>query len=241
MDFHEIDCQGDIWVERVAGVPGWVAADEGRVIYDTVTNAFYYGSNAAWIYVGPASTTLEGLAEMATDAEAAAGLDQTRYINPKQLQDNISTAIAASGKIGQVVYDSATPPNVYNGPGWHNTPLSLNITPSDATSRILISATLQGEFVIHDSDYVGFDIRQQIGAVNTYPFRGTSGVLTNFTQKISSIYQNSFAFSGVVSPSTTNTINYLVRLYVPSGTSFRINQISGDGVRSTLIAMEILA
>lgn len=35
-----------------------------------------------------ASTTVKGTVEMCTDAEAAAGTDETRYINAKQLADN---------------------------------------------------------------------------------------------------------------------------------------------------------
>lgn len=35
-----------------------------------------------------ASTTVEGIVERATDAEAAAGTDTTRYVTPKQLKDN---------------------------------------------------------------------------------------------------------------------------------------------------------
>ena len=40
--------------------------------------------------VGSASETVEGVVERATDAEASAGTDTTRYISPKQLSDNAS-------------------------------------------------------------------------------------------------------------------------------------------------------
>lgn len=36
-----------------------------------------------------ATTSVKGTVEMATDAEALAGTDEERYVNPKQLQDNI--------------------------------------------------------------------------------------------------------------------------------------------------------
>jgi hypothetical protein len=35
-----------------------------------------------------ATTAEAGISEMATDEEALAGTDQTRYINPKQAKDN---------------------------------------------------------------------------------------------------------------------------------------------------------
>ena len=40
-----------------------------------------------------ATTTNKGIAEMATDAEALAGTDQTRYINSKQAKDNYETLV----------------------------------------------------------------------------------------------------------------------------------------------------
>jgi len=43
-----------------------------------------------------ASTTTEGIVERATDAEAAAGTDTTRYITPKQLSDNASSVFTAT-------------------------------------------------------------------------------------------------------------------------------------------------
>ena len=57
-----------------------------------------------------ASTTEEGLVERATDAEAAAGTDTTRYVSPKHLKDNIP----------QVVYDAdfdQIPVTIYGGYG----------------------------------------------------------------------------------------------------------------------------
>ena len=41
-------------------------------------------------HLAQASVTNEGLVEMATDAESQARTDITRYVNPKQLWDNIN-------------------------------------------------------------------------------------------------------------------------------------------------------
>ena len=39
-------------------------------------------------WLSPATTSVKGTVEMATDAEASAGTDQIRYVNPKQVKDN---------------------------------------------------------------------------------------------------------------------------------------------------------
>jgi hypothetical protein len=48
MDFHEIDTKGKLWIQRVSSLPTWTAADTGRVLYVTGTDAFYFGSASAW-------------------------------------------------------------------------------------------------------------------------------------------------------------------------------------------------
>jgi hypothetical protein len=45
--FYKIDTQGKHWLERLAG-PGWVAADEARIIYDTVAKKIYYADDSAF-------------------------------------------------------------------------------------------------------------------------------------------------------------------------------------------------
>ncbi len=49
---------------------------------------YYDGTQFKLTATVPASTTRSGIVELATDAEALAGTDQTRYINSKQVKDN---------------------------------------------------------------------------------------------------------------------------------------------------------
>lgn len=55
-----------------------------------------------------ASTTAKGTVEMATDAEALAGTDETRYINPKQAKDNYSNKYLSSASVSASVAVPAT-------------------------------------------------------------------------------------------------------------------------------------
>ena len=46
--YYKIDTRGKHWLQRVSGVPAWQASDEGRVIYDLITNSIYFANNSLW-------------------------------------------------------------------------------------------------------------------------------------------------------------------------------------------------
>jgi hypothetical protein len=49
MKFHGVDMQGEIMNQRVSSLPAWTAADEGRLLFVTSEQAFYYGTATEWI------------------------------------------------------------------------------------------------------------------------------------------------------------------------------------------------
>lgn len=49
MKTDSLDVQGTFHAQRVATLPSWTAADEGRVLYTLDTHKFYVGSNTAWV------------------------------------------------------------------------------------------------------------------------------------------------------------------------------------------------
>jgi hypothetical protein len=71
--FYKIDTQGKMWLQRVSGVPAWTAADEGRILYDTLdtTSPVYIGGSSDWLAAGqygdvPLGTTLLMETDVAT-------------------------------------------------------------------------------------------------------------------------------------------------------------------------------
>lgn len=52
MKTDSLDVQGTLHAQRVATLPAWAAADEGRVVYALNTHKFYVGSNTAWVELG---------------------------------------------------------------------------------------------------------------------------------------------------------------------------------------------
>ena len=97
------------WVMKIYDGTDWIVI--GTV--DASTNQFtpYYAGAA----LAAASTTAAGLVERATDVEAAAGSDTTRYITPKQLADNLLSVTLGTMQAttsGQAVDFSSLPSGI---------------------------------------------------------------------------------------------------------------------------------
>jgi len=75
----------------------WLTEDND--VLDNDDMLVYYDGTGNKKRKAKATITQEGLVEMATDAEAVAGTDETRYTNSKQLHDNISDAFWARSTV----------------------------------------------------------------------------------------------------------------------------------------------
>lgn len=49
MEAHGINLKGKIYVEQVASLPTWSAADERRLVYNSADKKLYYASNTGWV------------------------------------------------------------------------------------------------------------------------------------------------------------------------------------------------
>ena len=51
MDFHRINTQGRIWIQRVDDVSliGHTASDEGRLVYSKSDDKMYIATSTAWV------------------------------------------------------------------------------------------------------------------------------------------------------------------------------------------------
>jgi len=71
MKYHEVEMVGKFFIQQVASTPGWVAADEGRFIYNSGDKTLYYGGDAAWLEVAAGSVgaggDLSNYAQFGTD------------------------------------------------------------------------------------------------------------------------------------------------------------------------------
>jgi hypothetical protein len=139
-------------------------------------------------------------------------------------------ATPAGGKILQAVQGTLTTYYNTSSTTFVNPNLALTITPSSASSRILLTAS----FGINKGNY-----GQTV--YGTFFRNGTNVVSTNGIQMDTSYYYYGppFCYSYIDSPSTTSSINYSVGVRT-SYSSFYVNyDLSGTSATATLIALEI--
>jgi len=152
-------------------------------------------------------------------------------------------AAAGSGKLLQVV--SATKTDTFtstSGTYTDITGLSVTITPSATSSKIMVFVNLTG----NGSPAVNGSFYQLVRGSTAIAIGDTAAGKTSASGTMyinDSGQQTSTSFSHLDSPSTTSATTYKVQGLIPSGT-FYINRSSGDGgstarTVSTITVMEI--
>jgi hypothetical protein len=117
------------------------------------------------------------------------------------------------------------------------TDLTINITPTSASNKVLVLATLQGSQTGGDGAF-----RLMRGA--TVIALSTAGSTTNGFAQVSSTYTNSMFTCGIVfldSPATTSATTYKLQAIAPAGTTF-VNRrgVAADfGGFSTITVCEV--
>ena len=164
---------------------------------------------------------------------ALSKIDAANFLNGTIPSGNISTAslaAAATGKVLQVLYtQTATAQTLASASYTDLTNMSLAITPSSSSNKILIRAGISGELTAND---YGFGI----GIV-----RGSTAVLTENTK---ALYGNGITelvarlpFEFLDSPSTTSATTYKIQVKTHDGNSIIFNRSSV----SFLVLMEVAA
>jgi len=164
---------------------------------------------------------------------ALSKIDAANFLTGTIPSGNIATsslAAAATGKVLQVLYtQTASAQTISSGSYTDLTSMSLAITPSSSSNKILIRAGISGELTANDH---GFGI----GIV-----RGSTAVLTENTK---ALYGNGITelvarlpFEFLDSPSTTSATTYKIQVKTHDGNSVIFNRSSV----SFLVLMEVAA
>lgn len=145
----------------------------------------------------------------------------------------------STGKCLQVV--SARNRNTASGGGsaWTQFNISVTITPSSTSSKILLICDFPNNYTGTTND---MHIRLRRGTTDVYGTSGNStlaGVnkFSNVTNMGSS--RRGFNFNFYDSPSTTSAITYTVQMYNTSGNTLYLNYPSGGRGEQVMTAMEI--
>ena len=138
-----------------------------------------------------------------------------------------------AGSVIQVATGSTTAWSAFNSTGFAASGLSAYISPKSATSKILISVSINGIYKNVSSHYIIFRLYKDGVAIDS--------MSDNYGQNLAE-FGGSFSYQHLYSPNSTETAHYELRLRGSVSGSFGINNygLSGNNQsRSTITLMEI--
>ena len=148
-------------------------------------------------------------------------------------------AAAGGGKVLQVVSATYTTATTSTSETYADTGLSASITPSSATSKVLILTTQQ-LYVVRNSDEAGAGLRIMRGSTSIYDPFGNRGapyirVLSSSTNETA----GQIAFSYLDSPSTTSSTTYKTQFRVKNAVNSCTATVQENSSPSSIILLEI--
>ena len=151
-------------------------------------------------------------------------------------------AAGGGGKILQVVNMTTSTSTGVSDATWTATSVTLAITPSATSSKILLmwSGQMYIQNTASDGGYAHYFSQAISGGATTGPAELHSNSAVNYSSHYTSIDEGQFAhyvtMHGIVSPNTTSAITYT--LYVINQTANQVS-VNGLGGKSALTLMEI--
>jgi len=94
MKFYNVDIVGKMWLQRLPNEPVWVAADEGRLLYDAGENVAYLANNSDFVEVWTAGNDGAG---SGLDADLLDSQEGSYYQNATNLTSGTLLAGRLSG------------------------------------------------------------------------------------------------------------------------------------------------
>jgi len=223
-----------VFADAAARTTAITSPQEGMISYLKDTNATQYYSGSAWVSISgssPLTTKGDLYTYSTTDARLAVGTNGHVLTADSAEATGLKWAAAAGGgKVLQVVQATyATQVNVSTST-YTDTGLSVSITPSSATSKVLVMAVHTG---------AGKDTNDT--ALNLKLFRGATdlGLYSSIYALTGSAatFISNLAIQYLDSPATTSATTYKTQIMSNSNNT-KVFTGAGGGT-SVIIAMEI--
>lgn len=228
-----------VFADAAARTAAIASPQEGMISYLKDTNATQYYSGSAWVSVGgssPLTTKGDLYTYSTTDARLAVGTNGYVLTADSTEATGIKWAApAGGGKVLQVVQGTSTTQTSSTTTSWADTGLSVSITPSSASSKILIMQFTPNLRKTGSDTYIAMRVVR--GSTEVHVISGLvtgTGSTAEVNTSISSMYLDS--------PASTSSLTYKTQLSnradYPVGTVYT-NYNAGGTTVATIIAMEI--
>jgi len=219
---------------------------EGMICYIDADNNLYKYTGSAWVNVDSGSTsplTTKGdlYTYSTTDARLGVGTNGQVLTADSSTATGLKWAAAATGggKVLQVVSGTYSTPTTVASTTYTDTGLSLSITPTAATSKILILVAQHYSFARSGYDQ-GTALRLLRGSTSIFEPSGTG--LTDYQNATGSTATSAYRLAPLTyldSPATTSAITYKTQGKVDSTSSSGTSTYQLSNGISTITLLEI--
>ena len=192
----------------------------------SIINASSTGSGGI-VQTADASGVLQ-LQSNGTTALTTSGANVTIAGTLTTAAQSIAKASLPAGSVLQVVNSTVGYVTSTSG-SYVDTGLTASITPSSATSKILVNVNLVGVTASATTNW-GFQLTNAGGTALLYLQNYNTNTLGN---------PSGFSYSYLFSPATTSSLTYKVQYYVAGGGAIRLGDYSTSAQLSTITLMEI--
>lgn len=235
-----------VFADSAARTAAIASPQEGMISYLKDTNATQYYSGSAWISVGGSSplTTKGDLYTYSTaDARLGVGTNGQVLTADSTAATGIKWATAAGGggKVLQVVQGTYSTDVAIASTSMTDTGLSLAITPSSATSKVLVMVT-QSIYLARVDEFNAFGINIVRGGTTVYN-AGNGNLAQGYRTGKPADGNNAFrmyaSLAYMDSPATTSATTYKTQAAVFSTSNSGSITAQGDNQTAVMILMEI--
>jgi hypothetical protein len=231
-----------VFADSAARTSAIASPQEGMISYLKDTNATQYYSGSAWVTIGGSASPLTTKGDLytysTTDARLAVGTNGQILTADSTAATGIKWAApAGGGKVLQVVSATTTTQTAVTGTTFTDTNISLAITPTSATSKILV--LLSASCSMYSSGSVN-----QIG-MGLQILRGGTTIWAGNPED----FYITTSYTGYHQVASIETINYLDSPATTSATTYKLQikasatagtaRTSDNSRPSSIILMEI--
>ena len=222
---------------------------EGNFAYLKDTNVTTYYTGSAWANLdttgmtNPMTTTGDTIYSSSGSTPARLGIGTTgQVLTVAAGVPSWATPAGGGGKVLQVVSATYSTVTTTTSTTLSDTGLSASITPSSATSKVLVMVS-QPLYMSRSSDQTGGGLALFRGATDIYSTVGSTGYATMYNRSIggntSTEYATVIPMVYLDSPATTSATTYKTQHKVFAAVSSASSTAQVDGSTASIILLEI--